>query len=367
MRYFIYCIIALFLICWTIARPQKSHNFITNLGIEPKLHYGAVLPFYEAIEYLVHDWVSAFEIKIAKPSTGNSYWEKLYRFPRTGICYSYWNLGNPEVFGKAHALYAFINIPIYKKNEFFSFNYQVSFGFSYLTKKFNVYENQLNRAIGSHGNVYFRLGFDSKIKLFKKSEIVLETGFSHFSNGKIKSPNYGLNALTASIGLNYFINNVKYNNEEIEIPQLEKHYQHTIIYSAGTKVYDNLFGIHYFVSSVSYSFEKLLNHKRRIGLGADVFYDESIREALADKGEYNNDSKNLFRMGIHLSHSLRYKRVLLCIHVGYYLYSKYTDISLLYNRLAFQYMISNNIIVNISLKSHMAKADFIEWGIGYTW
>ena len=55
------------------------------------------------------------------------------------------------------------------------------------------------------------------------------------------------------------------------------------------------------------------------------------------------------------------------MNIGHYLYSRYTDLSLIYTRLGLIYRINSHLLANVSLKSHMAKADFIEWGIGYTW
>jgi hypothetical protein len=336
--------------------------------IESKIHMGMNLPFYKALRYLIKDDIYAFDVSVSFPTYGKNYWEKLYRYPRQGVGFSYWSLGNNEVFGKAYALYSFINIPFFKPAEKFSFNYQISCGVAYLPKIFDIYKDHLDRAIGSHTNIYIHLGIDGKITLIPHCELVIEAGATHFSNGKTRSPNYGINAGSFSLGLNYIFHNKGATIQDPEIPGINKRYVQSVIYSAGTKVYDNLYGKKYFVSSVSYNLERIINHKRKIGLGADLSYDGSISEALASEdGIPDKHFEKLIRFGLHTSYAIRYKQLIMGIQIGYYLYSKYTVITPVYNKLSIQYLLTRNIIGSISIKSHMAKADCLEYGIGYYW
>jgi hypothetical protein len=336
--------------------------------LESKVHAGMILPFSEALEYVIKDDIYAFDLSLSFPANGRDYWEKLYNNPRTGVGYSFWSLGNDQILGKAHSLYGYLNFPFFKPTGKFSFNYQVSFGGAYLTKRFDIYENHLNRAIGSHLNLYFRLGIDSKLKLSQHCELLIEAGVTHFSNGKIKSPNYGINVSSLSLGLNYLFNQKDIPLQEPEIPEIEKWYVQSVIYSAGSKVYDNLIGKRYFLSSFSYNLERIINHKRKVGLGVDFFYDGAISEALASEdGTTEKDFSKLIRFGLHASYAVRYKQLIMGVQFGHYLYSKYDDLSPFYNRLSVQYLLTKRIIWNIAIKSHWGKADCLECGIGYSW
>ena len=336
--------------------------------IEAKVHTGMNLPFYEALRYLVQDDIYAFDLSVSFPSYGKDYWEKIYRYPRQGVGISRWSLGNNEVFGNAYVLYGFINIPIIKRSEKFSFNYQISCGGAYLPDKFDVNTNHLNRAIGSKTNLYINLSIDGKIRLFPRSELVIGTAATHFSNGKTKSPNYGINAGSFSLGLNYIFNNDAAIQQAPEMPAVVNRYVQSLIYSAGSKVYDNLSGKKYFVTSVAYNLERFISLKRKIGLGADFSYDGSISEALAgEDGIPVKKFDKLLRFGLHASYAIQYKQLIMGIQVGYYLYSKYTVITKVYNKISIQYLFTKNIIGSVSIKSHMAKADCMEYGIGYCW
>jgi hypothetical protein len=338
------------------------------LIIESKIHTGMNLPFYKALGYLIKDDIYAFDLSVSFPTYGKNFWEKLYRYPRQGVGFSYWSLGNNEVFGKAYVLYTFINIPIFKPSGKFSLNYQISCGGAYLPKIFDIYKDHLNRAIGSHTNIYIHLGIDGKITLSPRSELVIEAGATHFSNGKTRSPNYGINAGSVSLGFNYIFNNKEASIQNPEIPRMDKRFIQSVVYSAGSKVDDNLFGKKYFVTSVSYNLQRILNHKRSIGLGADFSYDGSISEALAsEEGTPEKDFTKLIRFGLHASYSIRYKQLILGFQIGHYIYSKYTVITPVYNKISVQYLMTKNLAGSIAVKSHMAKADCLEYGIAYYW
>lgn len=357
-------IIAISLICFA-GRAQSPINPVI---IETNVHTGIVFPLYEALSYLIEDDIYAFNLTVNFPTYGRDFWEKLYNYPRPGAGYSFWTLGNNDVFGKVHALYGFVNMPIFKRSDKFSLNYQISVGGAYITKRFDISQNHINRAVSTHANIFFRFGIDAKIKYNPRSEFVIEAGATHFSNGKIKSPNYGLNSGTLSLGFNYLIGKDPAIIQEPEIPETGKLYEQSLFYSAGVKVYDNLLDYKYFTSSFSYNLERILNHRRRIGLGADLFYDGSINEALSvEEGNEDDEFKNLIRFGLHASYAARYKQLTLGIQVGHYLYSKYTVLTKLYTRLSLQYMLSDHLSAGLTLRSHFGKADCVELGSGYFW
>jgi hypothetical protein len=170
------------------------------------------------------------------------------------------------------------------------------------------------------------------------------------------------------MGFNYLFNGNNTSIQKTSIPLIDKKYGQSILLSAGSKVYDNLLGKKYFVSSISYNIERVFNQKRRIGLGTDLFYDGSIREALAwEDGTPEKEFTKLIRFGIHGSYSVRYKRIIAGIQLGHYLYSKYTVMTKVYTRISLQYLITENISGSLSIRSHLGKADCLEWGLVYGW
>lgn len=336
--------------------------------IESKFHAGLNLPFYKALDYLIEEDLYAFDIAFSFPATGKDHWEKLYNFPRPGFGYTFWTLGNHEVLGNAHAIYGFISLPVFRKSKALRFSIQPSAGAALIPLRFDVLENHLNRAIGSSANIYIRLGFDARARLTSRTELILEAGTTHFSNGKTRSPNYGINTGSISFGLNYLFNQNNYVKTDPEILPFSKEFIHSVFFSAGPKVYDNLLNNRYVSSTLSYNLERYVKHTGKAGLGADIFYDGSISEALMDEtGVPEKDIKNLIRIGIHGSYTLRYKRFMGGLQIGHYVYSRYRVLTNIYNKITLQFMLTGNITASASIRSHWGKADALEYGIGYTW
>jgi hypothetical protein len=358
----------LILILILIALTGKAQLVKTPFVVEAKAHSGMNLPFYKELSYLIKDDIYAFDISLYRPADGKDYWEKLYRYPGQGVGFSCWNLGNNDVFGNAYIIYSFLNIPLLKFTQNFSLNYQLAAGGAYIPKAFDIYDNHLNRAIGSHMNLYIHLGLNGRITISPRSEVTIEAAITHFSNGKTKSPNYGINIGAFSFSFNYLFNKNNFIMHDAEIPAFQKHYVQSVIFSSGLKVSDNLLDRKFLTSSISYNIERAYSIKRKIGLGTDFSYDGSIREGLANKdGAPEQDLGKLLRVGLHSSYAIRYKQMVMGIHIGYYLYSKYTVLTRVYNKISVQYLLPRNFSVNIAVKSHMAKADCLEYGIGYYW
>ena len=58
-------------------------------------------------------------------------------------------------------------------------------------------------------------------------------------------------------------------------------------------------------------------------------------------------------------------RLAVVMVLGTYAYSKAKEDGPIYDRIGLRYYCKNNLIVNFSLKTHFANADFLDFGIGY--
>ena len=330
-------------------------------------HYGFIMPHLSAIEYLVDGHPNAFEVKVGKEVAGNLLWEQLYNYPKVGLGYFLCDYKNPDILGFEHGLYSFINVPLTGRNKRFGLNAEMDFGVSYLTKTFNIETNYKNIAIGTHANVFFKLGGNTRIQLTDKLELINGLYFSHCSNGRVKEPNLGINVVTTSAGLLYYFNSQR-NKKYTPPPVLNRYFTYSAVACGGFKQWRRHDQNIYFAYSIAINAERRLNHLERLGIGLDLFYDQSIGTTL----EYYDENKqattgDLFRSGFHVSHDLIYNRLELVFNAGYYFYTKYVEITSIYSRLGLRYQASEHLLFNFTLKSHFAQADFVEWGIGYRW
>lgn len=359
-KFFISIVIILIFIQFSAVAQSDS---IKSYFIEPSFNYGFIMPHRPSMRYNIISHIPAFEARLSKQYLGNKFWHQYYRFPNSGIGGYYASLENPKVLGHVYALYAFINIPIIRHNKY-SFNYEISSGAAYLDKPYNNTDNYYNVSIGSALNFYFNFSLDLKVKLFNRIDLVNRINIKHFSNGAFKVPNQGINIISYNLGLRYYLCKNKPEFNTISLQKFIKKNELYFVFSGGTKEIPPPEIKNYPTASLSINIAQQISRQRKIGFGTDIFYDESLRtEYSRKKLDYKNI--NMFSGGLFLSHELVFNKISIIMQGGVYYYSKLQKNGLLYHRFGLRYFATNKMILNFSLKSHFAKADFIEFGIGY--
>jgi hypothetical protein len=365
-RKFIACaIFFIFIISSGHLFSQKEMFFNS---VELNYSPGYIMPHNKSIDYMIKDRTSAFNINLIKQTTGKKRWQQLYHNPRIGYGFYHGTLGNNNVYGKSYSLYSFFEGPCWNYQNDFMINYRLSYGVSYVSKTFDVYDNYNNIAIGSNLNIHFSLMLNAAVSLTDQLTFVSGVNFTHFSNGKVKSPNKGLNVVSASAGMRYLLYPLKYEeNSDVEVPPVQDKNSFSLFWSHGVKDFNRFNKTKYYISSLTLNFEHKYKHWGRYGLGADLFYDNSIKNFIKDEENAHNLNSELFRLGVHGSHDFIVGDFALSLQLGYYIYSKVFYITNLYSRVGIKYNVYKSWQAKISLKSHNANAEFIEFGIGYKW
>ncbi|MFO8235212.1 MAG: acyloxyacyl hydrolase [Bacteroidales bacterium] len=350
-----------------LSAQEKDGKHLFNIdGFETSYNDGVVMPHNETIDFLTRDYIRSFSLNFLYHTNGEKLWQKLYHNPQLGWGYSYSTLGNKKIFGDAHSIYSFFEAPVLSIHDKAQINYRLAFGLSYVTKTFDLKNNYSNIAIGSNINMYFNLMLNAAIKLTNDYHIFGATGLTHFSNGKVKAPNKGINTITTSAGLRYYFNHNTYRKKpEIEIPEIERKGKFSIIWSHGTTKYNRLIDKPFYISSLNASYERKYKHWAQYGFGLDAFYNGSLKIQIENYPDENFNKDALYRLGAHLSHDFLVGDVALTIQLGHYIYNKRFFITDFYNRVGLKYYFSDHWLLNVSLKSHYANAEFIEFGIGY--
>ena len=146
----------------------------------------------------------------------------------------------------------------------------------------------------------------------------------------------------------------------------EKSRRISIFFGAGSKQTNPAEGSNYFICVLMADHNWMLTPKSGIGLGPDVFFDNSIPKKLKQEQEQTTDALDKFRAGFHGGYELVIGDVSLQLQMGAYVFSRYTKDGSLYHRLALRYRINERLFAGLQLKTHWGKADFIETGIGYS-
>lgn len=337
-------------------------------GIESAGQSGFIMPHNRSIDYMTSEYVNAFHLNLVRETDGDKLWEKLYGYPSLGFGFYHGSLGNNHVYGKSYSLYSYFEAPAFRYPDLFEINYRLSYGLSYVTKTFELYRNYNNIAIGTHLNLHFNLMLNLIIPFNNHFKLFSSAGFTHFSNGKIKSPNKGLNVVSGGLGIRYMFSPAEKEAFDPEsIPPVKKKNHYTIIWSNGIKDYSRFDQNKYYIYSLAFNYHRKYKHWGQWGTGLDLFYDGSLINLTETRSGGGFFNKNLYRLGLHGSQEFLIGDFSLGLQLGYYLYSKVFYITNIYSRVSLKYKITPFLLANISLKSHNANAEFIEFGVGYSW
>lgn len=325
--------------------------------------YGFLIAHRPTLQPLQERHVPGFEISLAKTSAGLKEWERDFLNPSRGITIAFFDLGSRDKLGAGIAVYPYIDFPLSdKKDSRWVLRYGIGLG--WVEKIFNSETNIKNAAIGSHlnGIIHFDLHFEQKLS--KLSILELGAGITHYSNGSYSIPNLGLNI--AHLGLAY----TRYFGEKTAIDRtpivLKPKFHSWLIYGAGglKKIYPPEGG-QYQIAVVSLSRIQSIGNKSNWGINLDNFYDNSLSEKLERSDEELNGFTDNLRIGLSGSYELLTGKTGFLFNMGFYLYSRWKEDGNVYQRICVrQYF--NKFFLCMNLKTHYARADFVEFGIGTT-
>lgn len=347
---------------------NKSSKY--NFQLEARGHYGIFMQHHFEMERFDSHF-PAFEINLQRATFGNKRWEALYRYPIIGITTYYSPLGGTKEIGEVFAVYPFINFPLNHDLDN-SLNFKLGFGLAWLTNKFDPIENYKHFAIGSHLNATVTMYFEYRRQLSTRFTWIVAGGLTHFSNGSMKTPNYGLNLLTFSSGFAWFLKPPNpYLNKKLQ-PELylfefddKKWISTELSFSTGVKDMTQEVGQRFFVYNLALNTMKQVSMRSRIGLGFDLTFDGSDKAVLEKKLiPYDNDWQ-LLKPGANFAYEMLLDKTSFLFNLGFHLAGKELSEGQMYQKLAVKQHFTNNLFGTVTLTAHYGKADFIGFGLGY--
>ncbi|HNQ27536.1 MAG TPA: acyloxyacyl hydrolase [Aquaticitalea sp.] len=356
--------VVFFLLTFTFVCSQEKKS---PFSIEANYFYGTILEHNPDISHLITDHPTGFILGFNKKTYGLSAWESRYNYPDWGFSYIYQDMKNRHL-GENHSVYANFSFYFLKRNLML----KVGQGIAYTTKPYNKYNNYQNNAYGSDllSSTFVQLNY-------KKENIIeglgIQAGISliHYSNANVKAPNTSTNTFAFNIGANYLFDH----DEKIEyIPSNEaKKFTERIKYNValrgGVNESDiNDMGQFPFVVISAYA-DKRLNRKSAVQLGADVFLSEFLKELIYYYSvafpEFDVTGREDWkRIGVFVGHELFVNKMSIITQLGYYVYYPYDFEGQVYNRIGLKRYFGDTFFGAITLKSHAAKAEAVEFGIG---
>ncbi|WP_194766761.1 acyloxyacyl hydrolase [Tamlana sp. I1] len=320
------------------------------------------------IAHLIQGHPEGFILSWNRKTFGFNDWEQRYNYPDYGVTYAYQNMKN-DVLGNVASLYAHYNFYFFKRNLMF----RLGQGLGYTENPYDKEQNYRNIAYGTHlmSSTFVMLNY-KKERIFDR--FGLQAGFSliHYSNANVKAPNASTNSITLNLGLVY----------NIDEQPLE--YQHTLAENDGKFTEPIKFNLVFrtginesdVVGSGQFPFyvfsgyaDKRITRKSALQLGTDVFFSNFLKELIYYKSvsfpeENVSGDEDYKRVGIFAGHELFINKTSIVTQFGYYVYYPYDFEGQTYLRLGLKRYFGKKWFAAVTLKSHGAKAEAVEFGGG---
>lgn len=363
MRHLLHLVI-LFFCCFGFSQDGEIPK---KYVVDASQFYGSVILHNPDISHLITNHPGGIILGLSRKHYGHEDWEADFGYPDTGFSFVYQNMNNPTL-GQHFGLYAHYNFYLFKRN----LQLRIGQGVAYNTNPYDKAKNFRNNAYGSHllsstivmanyhrENLLAGLGFKAGISLI------------HYSNANFKAPNTSTNTMAINFGLTYNLDGGE-EYDYMEPKPKEKIIEpirYNFVLRGGVNESDVIDSGQYGFWIFSAYADKRVGRKSAVQIGTDVYFSNFLKELIRFQSisfpeldvAPDTDYK---RMGLFLGHELFVNKMSIVAQLGYYVYYPFDFEGRVYNRIGLKRYFGDKIFGAITLKSHGAKAEALEFGIG---
>lgn len=346
-----------------VAAHAQQHVFV-----DINYFYGNIIRHNNDISHLITGHPEGLIVGWNQKTFRAQAWESLYNYPDYGLSFSYQDLKHSAL-GENYALYGHYNFYFFRRNLLL----RIGQGIAYTTNPYDKTENFRNIAFGSRlmSSTYALLQY-RKEKVIDGWGIQAGVALIHYSNANVKAPNTSINSLTVHAGVHYLL--------DAEEPPVYESYpegerfmepmRYNLVFRTGVNESDIVGSGQYPFYIFSFYADKRLNRKSALQLGTDVFFSNFLKEYIRYRstaqleGDDVQGDEDYKRTGIFVGHELFVNKLSLETQVGYYLYYPVDFEGRTYLRIGLKRYVGDLFFGALTLKSHGAKAEAVEIGVG---
>jgi len=334
--------------------------------IKPVFNAGFVMVHRISIGHLVKGYPANYELNLVRKTTGNKLWQRENNNPDIGITLQCLDFRNPAELGYGLTAAPFVEIPLNEKEKTARLIMRLSWGATYITKRFDIATNHKNVAIGSHVNAFVQFRWFWHIKLSERLRFEPGITFTHASNGRTKNPNLGLNVLSAGAGINYTLPKTITRSATVHDSSTRNKSANELLFLATTGLNQRgVLGPMQPCYLLSAAYQRNLRNTHKFSAGLDLFYDQNYLVDYENAFQKAATGIDKFRLSARLGYSYNVGRVSLPIELGYYIFQRTNPDAAIVSRLGVRYYSASGLVFAFGLRTHFAVAYNFEYGIGY--
>lgn len=346
-----------------------------SLGFSLAPQFGFIVPHRESMKHLVQGHCGGIHATFWKKTNGKHDWETDYRFPKQGITVYAMSTGNTAQLGHQYAAMYSVELSLKRSSEsdlsdrhprFPENTLLLGFGVGYASKIWDLRTNHQADVLGSHFNASLLLSYRIQLWANMKHTCFLSFSMAHLSNGAFQLPNLGTNTFTAGLGYSYLGKSAKPLPTAVRT-SVWSPWEYSVSLGIGFKEIPPYLSQKHSVGILSGAVERRYSPKSGVMVQADAMYNSSLRLLMEQRSQAEVSANATLQLGVAVGYVLHFNRAQLRMMQGVYLKDQYKTDGSLYHRFVFRYQLTPRIFGQLALKTHYAKADYGEFGIGWQW
>lgn len=327
-------------------------------GFEYRQKVGFLIAHRSLMAHLPQAPAVAGEFSYIYRTAQKKTWHQAYRQPLIGGTLFFGSVGNNQVLGRFTGLYGFVELPIIKAKRY-RLDFKFATGAGYTNRPFDPVLNPDNVAIGSRLNAMMCFALKQSYR-FENIGVTLGIDMTHFSNASFQMPNLGVNVPYLSVGVQRFFKPTGQQSEQMELlkPDFSMGLRGII---SGKEM--NPKGVGRFpVYAASVFARKNFSPKAGLEVSLDFIYKMSL---LSHPSYPHAAGLDPLQIGLFVGYVQPFDRLHFIYGVGTYLRDVLHPDESVYIRLGSRYALTKNLELCATLKTHYAKADYMEFGLAY--
>jgi hypothetical protein len=326
--------------------------------------YGFILPHHQGMRHMTDMHFLIHELNVYNRTYGRKNWDALYRYPDKGLALIATDFsGEPELGGML-AVYPYLNFPL-TRGERSALFFRFGAGLGWILRPFEAQTHYRNIAIGSGLNALIHGRYEYRFLLNRRLSLSAGISLTHLSNGAFRVPNLGINMVNVNAGISYRITHRELPERILPDKSRRKGWEYRLSVRAGLSEMYGPGGRKYPAFNMGFHAVHPITFNKKLGAGADMFYDTAIPETMRRKELGEDTHWNAFRPGINAVYILDFSRLHLLLQLGVYLRSHFKGDGMIYDRAALCFDVTPALQIELGLKTHLTQADMIELGFGW--
>lgn len=327
-------------------------------GFEYRQKIGFLLAHRGLMAHLPQAPAVAGEFSYIYQTASAKQWHQAYRQPLVGGTLFFGSVGNNQILGRFLGLYGFVELPIVKLKHY-RLDFKFATGLGYTNRTFDPVLNPQNVAIGSRVNALMCFALKQSWR-WNNTALTFGIDMTHFSNASYQMPNLGVNVPFLSVGVQRFFEEHSTENKQTELVCPNLTFGLTAVASAKEM---RPLGVGRFPVYAGNIFaRKTLNVRGGLEASLDIIYKTGL---LSHPSYPQAAALDPLQIGLFLGYIQSFDRLHFIYGAGVYLRDVLQPDDAFYIRLGSRYALTKQLDMLMTLKTHYAKADYMEFGLAY--